>query len=89
MEAAALTCADLQMEQGHHIAIIRHGKGNKQHTVKVPVEVWREIDSYIKEQNRVHAEDLQHQLAKLERKRERGFDEDQSLIREVMLKKKT
>jgi len=39
MEAAALTLADLHMEQGHHVATVRHGKGNKQHTVKVPVEV--------------------------------------------------
>jgi len=76
MEAAALTLADLQMEQGHHIAIVRHGKGNKQHTVKIPVEVRREIDYYIKERERVHAEDLQHHLALLEQKRERSLDED-------------
>jgi len=47
MEAAALRIKDLTMEQGHHVAIIRHGKGNKSHTVKVPVEVWRELESYL------------------------------------------
>ncbi len=76
MEAAALTLADLQMEQGHHVAIVRHGKGNKRHTVKVPVEVQREIDFYRTERERAHEEDFQQQVAVLERKRERGLGEE-------------
>lgn len=38
-EAAALTIGDLVMEQGYHVAIIRHGKGNKRGFAKLPVEV--------------------------------------------------
>jgi site-specific recombinase XerD len=46
-EAANLTLADLQMEQGHHIAVIRHGKGNKRRIAKLPVDVHRSIIEYI------------------------------------------
>jgi len=46
-EAVALTIGDLVMEQGYHVAIIRHGKGNKRGLAKLPVEVLQVIDDYL------------------------------------------
>lgn len=46
-EAVALTMSDLIMEQGYHVAIIRHGKGNKRGLAKLPVEVRQAIDEYL------------------------------------------
>src|SRR6266699_3217545 len=46
-EVVALTIGDLVMEQGYHIAIIRHGKGNKRGLAKLPVEVRQAIDDYL------------------------------------------
>ena len=46
-EVVALTIGDLMMEQGYHIAIIRHGKGNKRGLAKIPVEVRQTIDEYL------------------------------------------
>jgi integrase/recombinase XerD len=45
-ECAALDCADLTTRNGHHVAVIRHGKGDKRHAVKLPVEVYRAIEAY-------------------------------------------
>jgi site-specific recombinase XerD len=46
-EAVALTIGDLVMEQGYHVAIIQHGKGNKRGFAKLPVEVRQAIDDYL------------------------------------------
>jgi integrase/recombinase XerD len=46
-ECAGLTLGDIKQEQGHNIAVIRHGKGNKRRTVKVPVPVRRALDEYL------------------------------------------
>lgn len=46
-ECAALTIGDIQMQEGHHVAIIQHGKGNKRRTVKLPVDVFRAIQMYL------------------------------------------
>jgi site-specific recombinase XerD len=46
-EAAALTIGDITMDQGHYVAILQHSKGDRRRTVKLPVDVWREIDGYI------------------------------------------
>jgi site-specific recombinase XerD len=46
-ECAALVLGDLKTEQGHHIARIRHGKGDKARTVKIPVDVMRKISDYL------------------------------------------
>lgn len=46
-EAVGLTIGDLMMEQGYHVAIIRHGKGNKRGLAKLPVEVRQAIDAYL------------------------------------------
>ena len=46
-EVVGLTIGDLGMEQGYHIAVIRHGKGNKRGLAKLPVEVRQTIDAYL------------------------------------------
>ena len=46
-ECAELYLSDLQQEQGHHIAVIRHGKGDKRRIVKIPVDVLRAISEYL------------------------------------------
>ncbi|HEX3642860.1 MAG TPA: tyrosine-type recombinase/integrase [Ktedonobacteraceae bacterium] len=52
-ECAALDIGDLQNEQGHTIAVIRHGKGDKRRIIKIPVDVFRSIQVYIKSVDRV------------------------------------
>jgi integrase/recombinase XerD len=64
-EAAALTLADLSMNQGHYTAVIRHGKGDKRRTVKIPVDVWREIAAYTDALRNRQREDLQRDLEAL------------------------
>ncbi len=54
-EAVTLTIGDLVMEQGYHIAIIQHGKGNKRGFAKLPVEVWQVINDYLVAAGREHA----------------------------------
>ncbi len=58
-EAAALTIGDLVMEQGYHLVIIQHGKGNKRGFAKPPVEVRQNIGEYLvaagREQARLEA----------------------------------
>jgi site-specific recombinase XerD len=46
-EAAALTIGDLVMEQGYHVAIVQHGKGNKRSLARLPVEIRQVIDEYL------------------------------------------
>jgi integrase/recombinase XerD len=48
-ECADLKLGDLQVEQGHHLLLIRHAKGDKRRKVKVPVDVVRAIDTYLEE----------------------------------------
>lgn len=65
-EAATLTRADLSMRQGHHIAVIQHGKGDKRRIVKIPVDVWREIEDYLEALRQYHAERSRQLLDALE-----------------------
>jgi integrase/recombinase XerD len=67
-EAAALRLCDLTVEQGHHIAIIRHGKGDKRRKAKVPVDVWREIAAYIEALRGYHTKAITRKLEELEHK---------------------
>jgi integrase/recombinase XerD len=53
-QAVALTIGDLMMEQGYHVAIIRHGKGNKRGFAKLLVEVRQVIDDYLAAAGRMH-----------------------------------
>ena len=46
-EVAALQLGDITQEQGHTVAVIRHGKGDKRRRAKIPVEVMRAIDDYL------------------------------------------
>lgn len=46
-EAAALNRTDLGQEQGHSVASIRHGKGDKPRRVKVPPDVTRALIEYL------------------------------------------
>ena len=46
-EAAGLVIGDLTTEQGHHIATIRHGKGDKRRIVKLANEVRWIIGEYL------------------------------------------
>ncbi len=46
-EVIGLTIGDLGMEQGYHIAVIRHGKGNKRGLATIPVEVRQTINAYL------------------------------------------
>lgn len=54
-ECSALTIGDLKREQGHTIAVIRHGKGDKRGIVKVPVDVVRAIEAYLEAAERKEA----------------------------------
>jgi len=78
-EAAALRLADLTMNQGHYIAVIHHGKGDKRRTAKVPVDVWREITLYTDALRARHAEDLQRErealAAEADPERRRSIEE--------------
>lgn len=51
-EAAELLMGDLKTEQGHHILMIQHGKGNKRRKVKVPVKLVRVIFAYLESAGR-------------------------------------
>jgi integrase/recombinase XerD len=46
-EAVVLTIGDLVVEQGYHVAIIQHGKGNKRGFAMLPIEVRQVIDDYL------------------------------------------
>lgn len=46
-ECAALNVGDLGKEQGHMVATIRHGKGDKRRKIKIPVDVFRSLEEYI------------------------------------------
>jgi integrase/recombinase XerD len=46
-ECTGLTLGDLREEQGYHVAIIRHGKGNKRRVVKLPVPVRKALDQWL------------------------------------------
>jgi site-specific recombinase XerD len=55
-EAVALTVGDLSTEQGHQIATIQHGKGDKRRVVKLPVDVARSIKTYLEAAGRGRSE---------------------------------
>jgi integrase/recombinase XerD len=50
-ECVALNRADIRMMDGHHVAVIEHGKGDKKRVVKLRVDVFRALESYM---NAVH-----------------------------------
>jgi len=54
-ECSALNIGDLKLEQGHTIAVIQHGKGDKRGIVKIPVDVVRAIEAYLEAAGRKNA----------------------------------
>jgi site-specific recombinase XerD len=88
-EAAALRVSDLTMRQGHHVAIIRHGKGDKRRIVKVPVDVRCEIDTYLEQLRGYHAQRCAHLLERLERERERLGEAEYQARREALIEQHT
>lgn len=60
-EAAQLSISDVTTDQGHYVAVIQHGKGDRRRTVKLPVDVWREIDGYIQALKDYHAQRREEQ----------------------------
>ncbi len=46
-ECVALRLSDLGYEQGHHLAVIRQAKGDKRHKIKIPADVWRNLEEYL------------------------------------------
>lgn len=54
-ELVGLNIGDMQMQEGHYVLLVRHGKRNKQRTVKLRVEVHRAIEEYLIAMNRSKA----------------------------------
>ena len=48
-ECANLTMENIKKQQGHTTVSIEHGKGDKRRTIKLPVDVYRVIETYVKE----------------------------------------
>jgi len=46
-ELVALNRSDIKIMDGHHVAVIEHGKGDKRRIVKLRVDVYRALESYL------------------------------------------
>jgi integrase/recombinase XerD len=46
-ELVALNRSDIKIMDGHHVAVIEHGKGDKRRIVKLRVDVYRALDEYL------------------------------------------
>ncbi len=46
-ELVALNRSDIKIMDGHHVAIIEHGKGDKRRIVKLRVDVYRALEEYL------------------------------------------
>src|SRR5690242_13703413 len=46
-ECVALNIGDFTRDQGHIVATVKHGKGDKRRKVKIPPEVFRALESYL------------------------------------------
>ena len=46
-ELVALNRADVKLMDGHHVAVIEHGKGDKRRVVKLRVDVYRALEEYL------------------------------------------
>jgi integrase/recombinase XerD len=46
-ECRMLNIGDIQVTQGHHIAILENAKGGDRQKVKIPPDVWRYIEEYM------------------------------------------
>lgn len=46
-ELVSLNRADIKIMDGHHVAVIEHGKGDKRRVVKLRVDVFRALEGYL------------------------------------------
>lgn len=46
-ELVALNRSDIKIMDGHHVAVIEHGKGDKRRIVKLRVDVYRALEDYL------------------------------------------
>ncbi|OLD63275.1 MAG: hypothetical protein AUF65_02645 [Chloroflexi bacterium 13_1_20CM_50_12] len=46
-ELVALNRGDIRMMDGHHVAVVEHGKGDKRRVVKLRVDVYRALEDYL------------------------------------------
>ncbi len=46
-ELVSLNRADIKIMDGHHVAVIEHGKGDKRRIVKLRVDVFRALEDYL------------------------------------------
>lgn len=46
-ELVSLNRSDVKMMDGHHVAVIEHGKGDKRRIVKLRVDVYRALEEYL------------------------------------------
>jgi site-specific recombinase XerD len=46
-ELVALNRTDIKIIDGHHVAVIEHGKGDKRRVVKLRVDVYRALETYL------------------------------------------
>lgn len=53
-EARMLNIEDFHMERGHHVATIHYAKGGKPGRVKIPPDVWLDIETYQRSFTRVY-----------------------------------
>jgi integrase len=51
-ELVALNRSDIKMMDGHHVAVIEHGKGDKRRIVKLRVDVYRALEDYLQARGR-------------------------------------
>ena len=54
-ECASLTLGDFKEQQGHTVATIQHGKGEKRRIAKIPVDVLRSLQAYLNATGRQNA----------------------------------
>jgi Site-specific recombinase XerD len=46
-ELVSLNRADIKIMDGHHVAVVEHGKGDKRRVVKLRVDVYRALEDYL------------------------------------------
>jgi integrase/recombinase XerD len=46
-ELVALNRSDIKIMDGHHVAVVEHGKGDKRRVVKLRVDVYRALEDYL------------------------------------------
>jgi integrase/recombinase XerD len=55
-EATALNIGDIRKEQGYHVLTVEHGKGDKRRKAKIPEDVFKALEVYLKKTGRDRVE---------------------------------